>query len=68
MWRAFINTLKVKELRNRLLFTALIIVLVRVASNIPCPGINPAALERFIKDAPQRLKKRDLGMRDLGMV
>ena len=53
MWRAFINILKVKELRSRLLFTALIIVLVRVASNIPCPGINPAALERFIKDVTQ---------------
>ena len=53
MWRAFINILKVKELRNRLLFTALIIVLVRVASNIPCPGINPAALERFIRDVTQ---------------
>ena len=53
MWRAFVNILKVKELRNRLLFTALIIVLVRVASNIPCPGINPAALERFIRDVTQ---------------
>ena len=53
MWRAFVNILKVKELRTRLLFTALIIVLVRVASNIPCPGINPAALERFIKDVTQ---------------
>ena len=53
MWRAFLNILKVKELRSRLLFTALIIVLVRVASNIPCPGINPAALERFIKDVTQ---------------
>ena len=49
MWRAFLNILKVKELRNRLMFTALIIVLVRVASNIPCPGVDPAALERFIK-------------------
>ena len=53
MWRAFVNILRVKELRNRLLFTALIIVLVRVASNIPCPGINPAALERFIRDVTQ---------------
>ncbi|MBE6387240.1 MAG: preprotein translocase subunit SecY [Lentisphaeria bacterium] len=53
MWRAFLNILKVKELRSRLLFTALIIVLVRVASNIPCPGINPAALERFIQDVTQ---------------
>ncbi len=50
MWKAFLNILKVKELRKRLLFTALIIVLVRVASNIPCPGVNPTALEKFIHD------------------
>ena len=50
MWRAFYNTLKVKELRNRLLFTALIIVIVRFASNIPCPGVDPAALKKFISD------------------
>ncbi len=48
MFAAFLNVLKVKELRNRLLFTALIIVLVRVASNIPCPGVDPAALEEYI--------------------
>ena len=48
MWRALLNAWKVKELRNRLLFTALIIVLVRFASWIPCPGVNPAALEDFI--------------------
>ncbi len=48
MFSAFKNLFKVKELRNRLLFTALIIVLVRVASNIPCPGVNPAALREFI--------------------
>jgi len=50
MWRAFINILKVKELRTRLLFTALIIVLVRFASNIPCPGVDPAALAKFIRE------------------
>ncbi len=50
MWRAFYNTLKVKELRNRLLFTALIIVIVRFASYIPCPGVDPAALENFIRE------------------
>ena len=48
MWRAFLNALKVKELRNRLLFTALIIVLVRVAGTIPCPGVDPAALTKYI--------------------
>ena len=48
MWRAFYNTLKVKELRNRLLFTALIIVIVRVASAIPCPGVDLKALGEFL--------------------
>lgn len=50
MWRAFLNVLKVKELRTRLMFTALIIVLVRFSSNIPCPGVDPAALAKFIKE------------------
>ena len=50
MWRAFLNVFKVKELRNRLLFTALIIVLVRFASSIPCPGVDPAALEKFVQN------------------
>ena len=49
MWRAFRNAWNVKELRSRLLFTALIIVLVRFASSIPCPGVDPAALAEFIK-------------------
>ncbi len=47
MFAAFKNLWVVKELRNRLLFTALIIILVRVASNIPCPGVDPAALEDY---------------------
>lgn len=49
MWRAFYNTLKVKELRNRLLFTAMIIVIVRVASTIPCPGVDMKALDAFFE-------------------
>ena len=54
MWRAFYNVLKVKELRNRLLFTALIIVIVRVASAIPCPGVNTAELVKFIGELRER--------------
>ena len=53
MWRAFYNTLKVKELRNRLLFTALIILIVRVASTIPCPGVNMGALKTFFESLQQ---------------
>lgn len=53
MFSAFKNIFMIKELRNRLLFTALIIVLVRFASNIPCPGVNPAALREFIGSMKQ---------------
>ncbi len=66
MWRAFLNVLKVKELRSRLIFTALIIVLVRFSSNIPCPGVDPAALESFIKEVSAGSSGNDfLGLIDL---
>ncbi len=50
MFKAFLNTWKVKDLRNRLMFTALIIVLVRFASSVPCPGVDPAALGEFFNE------------------
>ena len=53
MFSAFKNIFTIKELRSRLLFTALIIVLVRFASTIPCPGVNPAALREFISSMRQ---------------
>ncbi len=48
MFKAFLNIFKVKELRDRLLFTAGIIVLVRIAANIPCPGVDPEALRTYV--------------------
>ena len=48
MFSAFLNVLKIKELRSRLLFTAGIIVLVRLADNIPCPGVNSVALKNYL--------------------
>ena len=48
MLTAFLNAWKIKELRNRLFFTALMIVLIRFASNIPCPGVDPLALKEYI--------------------
>jgi len=48
MFSAFLNIFKVKDLRTRILFTAMIIVLVRFACNIPCPGVNAAALSEYM--------------------
>ncbi|MCF6174972.1 MAG: preprotein translocase subunit SecY [Victivallaceae bacterium] len=49
MIKAFFNAFKIKELRKRLLFTAGIIILVRVAASIPCPGVDPAALADYFE-------------------
>ncbi|UDQ97553.1 preprotein translocase subunit SecY [Lentisphaerota bacterium WC36G] len=48
MFSAFINCFKVKDLRDRILFTVGIILLCRLAANIPCPGVDTAALKAYI--------------------
>ncbi len=50
MFKAFVNCFKVKELRTRILYTAGILVLCRIAANIPCPGVNTAALGDYFND------------------
>ena len=47
MFSAFVNAFKIKELRDRIFFTAGLIVLCRVAANIPCPGIDTANLQHY---------------------
>ncbi|HZK20015.1 MAG TPA: preprotein translocase subunit SecY [Treponemataceae bacterium] len=41
------NMFKVKELRERILFTFVILVVVRLGSVVPIPGINPEALTAY---------------------
>jgi preprotein translocase subunit SecY len=66
MLAAFWNTVKIKELRSRLLFTAGIIVLVRIAANIPCPGVDPIALkEYFVQFQSNNAGGMFMGMFDL---
>ena len=45
MISAYKNCLRIPELKKRLLFTFGIIALCRLASMIPCPGVNPAGLK-----------------------
>jgi preprotein translocase subunit SecY len=45
MISAFTNTFKVPELRNRVVFTLLMLVVVRVGAAITCPGVNVAVLQ-----------------------
>lgn len=49
MIKMFINAFKVKEIRKKLLYTFLCLVLVRLGSLIPAPGINNAAAQEWLK-------------------
>lgn len=47
MLKAFQKALKVEEVRKRLLFTFLMLVVVRLGSCLPIPGVNAAYLSQF---------------------
>src|SRR5439155_15342010 len=47
MISAFTNTLKIPELRNRVLFTLLMLVVVRIGAAITCPGVNAMVLRQW---------------------
>ena len=49
MFQAFGNIFKVPELRNKVLFTLLIILVYRVGAHVPTPGIDGTALARFFQ-------------------
>ena len=47
MISAFANTFKIPELRNRVLFTLVMLVVVRIGAAVTCPGVNAAVIQRW---------------------
>src|SRR5207245_10498223 len=47
MISAFLNTVKIPELRRRILFTLAVIVIVRLGAAITTPGVNQAVLQEW---------------------
>src|SRR5436190_4566255 len=47
MISAFTNTFKIPELRNRVLFTLILLVVVRIGAAITCPGVNAQVLQTW---------------------
>ena len=45
MFKTFINALKVKDVRNRILFTLWILLVFRIGCNITIPGVDPATVQ-----------------------
>ena len=53
MFKAFINAFKIKDLRNKILFSAAVIIVCRIAANIPCPGVNTHNLKAYFDKLSQ---------------
>src|SRR6202048_2164895 len=51
MVSAFLNSVKIPELRRRILFTLSVIVIVRLGAAITTPGVNQAVLQEWFRSA-----------------
>ena len=49
MISALINCFKIRELRQRILFTLSLLFVARIGCNIPIPGVDPSALKAFFE-------------------
>ena len=49
MFTTFINAFKIKDLRKKILFTLLLLVIYRLGSAIPIPGVDAAAWAKQIE-------------------
>lgn len=62
---AFSNIWKIKELRNRILFTLGLVFICRMVSIVPTPGVNAEALTSLIKTANDSTAGGVMGTFDL---
>ena len=53
MLSAFVNSLKIPDLRSRIYFTFGVVFLCRILAAIPAPGVNPQALRDFFAQSQQ---------------
>ncbi len=66
MFSAFANSFKIPELRQRILFTLAVIVVVRIGAAIPCPGVNAKVLGDFFSSVvDQQAQGSVIGMFNL---
>lgn len=50
MWQKFLQVFSYSDLRKRILYTILLLVLVRVLAHIPLPGVNETELKSFFSN------------------
>ncbi len=50
MWNKLIQVFKVKEIRNKIIFILFVLVVFRLAANIPIPGVDASQLKSFFEN------------------
>ncbi len=60
MFSAFVNSFKIPELRQRIIFTLALLVVARIGAAIPCPGINPAVLAEYFRTVVEQQQQGNL--------
>ena len=65
MIKAFQNAFKIPELRQRIIFTALLLIVYRLGAHITLPGIDDIELEKFFEDLRGRTGGSVLDLVDL---
>ncbi len=50
MFQAFINIFKVKDLRNKILFTLALLAAYRIGHYVPLPGVDQAQLTDYFRN------------------
>ena len=46
MFKTFRNALKIEEIRKKLFYTFLMLIVVRFGSQLPTPGVNPEYVQQ----------------------
>jgi len=62
MFAAFLNCLRIPELRSRIFYTLGLVVVARIGAHIPIPGLNTNALEAFFTATQQSAGANLFGM------
>jgi preprotein translocase subunit SecY len=62
IFNTFANCFKIPELKSRIIFTLLVLVICRVVSMIPLPGLDGAALAKYFEEKTQTAEGGLLGM------
>ncbi len=65
MFSAFANSLKIPDLRRKIMFTLGMIFLCRLVATVPAPGIDTAALQRIISEIESQVGGGFLGFLEL---